>query len=357
LKLLILKSNPRKEGFTEHCVKLFIEGVKDAGVDPEIIDLTSISMDSCKGCFKCWTVTPGKCVQEDDVAGLLQKFLECEGIVMASPLYAYAVSSSLKKFLERTLPLLAPGVNLNDAGRDHNKLRYPDKGPRKMAVILAGGLKDSSHCAGAVESLRLYAEGFGMEFCGALIRPESFFIQFVDTKPRTIKTIETAFVKAGRVFATEGMIGETIRHEVNLPLAPDLKVFENYSNVYWEYASKGYDMEELRRLTEDDIRIMISEMALNFDPVITRDVRNVIQFSFPDKGMDFYLKLDMGKCTHGNTAHDSPDLTIICSSVVWTEIVHRKKDPLKALTTRELVLKGDRSLFRKLPRYFPPPSS
>jgi multimeric flavodoxin WrbA len=102
---------------------------------------------------------------------------------MASPLYAYSVSSSLKKFLERTLPLLAPGVNLSDAGRDHNKLRYPEKGPRKMAVILAGGLKDSSHCAGAIESLRLYAEGFGIEFCGALIRPESFLSSLLIPNP------------------------------------------------------------------------------------------------------------------------------------------------------------------------------
>jgi hypothetical protein len=88
-------------------------------------------------------------------------------------------------------------------------------------------------------------------------------------------------VKAGRAFATEGMIGETIRHEVNLPLAPDLKVFENYSNVYWEYASKGYDMEELRRLTRDDIRIMISEMP-EFDPALP-GCPSCDQFSFLTK--------------------------------------------------------------------------
>ncbi len=355
MKILILKSNPRKSGFTEYCAELFVSGIRDTGIEPEIIDLTAINLGSCRGCFNCWTGTPGKCIQKDDGHQLLHKFLDCNRLVMTSPLYAYSLSSSLKVFMERTLPLLAPGIKLSSTGKDHNNLRYPQRGPEKMSALIVGGLKDPGHYRGAVESLRLYAEGFGIEFCGAMIRPESFFMQFNDTKPKTIKIIETALIKAGRSFASDGMISEEIMNDICLPLAPDLKTFADYSNIYWEYASHGGDLEEIRKKTRDDIRIMMNEMVLSVDPVATKDVRCAIQFNFPDKEMMTYLQINRGNCIAG-VEHPSPDLSISCSSEVWTQIVHREEDPIKAVMAGEIVLKGDKSLFRKIGRYFPPAS-
>jgi hypothetical protein len=55
-----------------------------------------------------------------------------------------------------------------------------------------------AHSEGVPASLRLCAEGFDMAFRGAIIRGESYLLQFTDTQPRTIKSIEMAFEPTGR---------------------------------------------------------------------------------------------------------------------------------------------------------------
>jgi len=359
MKILLLRANPRKNGHTSTLIDWFVSGMRSAGADVNDIDLTLKDVRMCKGCYHCWIVKPGTCVQHDDMSALIEAFLESDILVCASPLYAYSVAASLKIFMERTFPLLSPGVTLSPAGIDRNKIRYPDKGPRKMAAILAGGLKDISNSRGAVETLRLYAEGFNMEFCGALVRPESYLLQFEQAKPKQIKIIETAFIQAGKQLVTEGRIEPDLIEKASSPLSKDLRHFERYSNVYWEIAQsigKGaYDLDVLRDIAYQDVRILMYEMARSVDPVSTSSVKAILYFHFPDKNYHYALFIDKGSCTVDEKEAEKYDLKVTCTSATWAEIIRRELDPLKAFTSGELKLQGDKSLFRKLDRYFPPP--
>jgi multimeric flavodoxin WrbA len=75
MKLLLLRANPNKSGFTQLCVEKFLKGVGETQAQIEDVDLTNLDLKPCRGCFKCWTVTPGKCIQTDDMQALLEKFL------------------------------------------------------------------------------------------------------------------------------------------------------------------------------------------------------------------------------------------------------------------------------------------
>lgn len=360
MNILLLRSNPRKSGFTQKLVDLFAKGVSENASLTDI-DLTRKDLNPCKGCFNCWTATPGVCVQNDSMKELLENFLATDILVIASPLYAFAVSSYCKMFLERTLPLLAPGVVQNPNGVDRNFLRYPERGPKKMAALIVGGLKSSQHMTGVTASLKSYADGFGIEFAGALVRTESYILQFTDTKPKTIKNIETAFYQAGVSLSTDGIISSDIEEKAALQMASDNVYFERYSNIYWNYATevskRGGDLDEARVLTNRDIRLLMYEMARSVDPIACKGVRAVFQFTFPDKNSNFFISIDRGSNTIEERLHENPDITIQCDSTTWVSVILREAEALKLLTNGDIVLKGDKSLFRKLHRFFPPPNT
>jgi multimeric flavodoxin WrbA len=52
----------------------------------------------------------GKCVTEDDMAGLLNKFLVAKAIVVASPNYYYTVSGLMKNMIDRSISLNYRGI-------------------------------------------------------------------------------------------------------------------------------------------------------------------------------------------------------------------------------------------------------
>lgn len=360
MKMLLLQAFPRTDGYTSYCTNLFLKGVAETDCDLTICDITRKDINPCLGCFHCWCATPGRCIQQDAMHTLLETFLASDLIVCASPLYAYAVSSYLKIFFERTLPLLTPGVTKTPQGTDRNRLRYPDRGPKHMAAIIVGGLGAQSHAEGAVTSLKLYAEGFNMNFAGTLVRNESYLLQFADTKPKTVKRIESAFEQAGRTFAQQQRIATELINRAATPLAIDTESFENYSNIYWEYAeavyARGGTLNEIHMLTRSDIRILMQEMARSIDPVSTARLTATLLFVFPDKPTSYTVAIIKGKALLEERDTSAFNLCITCSSTVWAGIVHRTVDPLKALTSGSIKLVGEKELFRKLGRYFPPPN-
>ena len=46
----------------------------------------------------------GVCVQNDDVAAILEKMLEADVIVLATPVYYYSMNGQMKTLIDRTLP-------------------------------------------------------------------------------------------------------------------------------------------------------------------------------------------------------------------------------------------------------------
>jgi multimeric flavodoxin WrbA/putative sterol carrier protein len=357
-KMLFLRANPRKTGFSEGLFNLFVNGAREFA---EIIDidLTKENVSPCYGCYHCWTNTPGICIQHDAMSSIIDHFKTADLMVIATPLYAFGVSSYCKMFLERTFPLLAPGLVLNDKNIELNKLRFPDCKPSSMAVLLVGGLKSAVHADGAIKTLESYAEGFGMKFGGALVRTESFILQFAGTKPKTVKNIEHAFLQAGAEFAESECISKEISDKAALQLAPDIEYFEKYSNIYWQYASdvskRGGSIEEAKELTNRDSWILMHEMSRSIDPVATSGLKASFQFDFPDIGKVFTITVDKGKSSITETAVHKPDVVIKSNSNIWVGVLQRELDPLKQLANGEIVLSGDKSLFRKLHLYFPPP--
>ncbi|MFW5990951.1 MAG: flavodoxin family protein [Candidatus Nanoarchaeia archaeon] len=110
MKIVILDGTHNKNGRTLALVKSFIEGVKSVTkAEVKTFDLLNENIEFCKGCNKCTTdkdpvnVT---CEISDDCQKIKEEALKADIVVFATPIYEYAVSSVMKRFLERCLTLV-----------------------------------------------------------------------------------------------------------------------------------------------------------------------------------------------------------------------------------------------------------
>jgi multimeric flavodoxin WrbA/putative sterol carrier protein len=359
MKILLVRGNARKNGYTRYCTDLLAQGLHEGQAEVIDRDLCGCNIQHCRGCYSCWTTSPGACILRDYMQSLLSDFLAADLVICATPLNAYSCSSVMKAFLDRFLPLTQPGFEVMPNGLPRNALRFPEKWPKKLFALIVGAFKGEENFDAVRKMFSLFADGMHLDYCGDIIRPESYLLQFTLAKPLTIKTIETAFVKAGYELATEGRVSDATRANASLPLSSDMAHFSKYSNIYWEHAvalaNDSLDLKELQKKVTSDVRILMQEMARTFDPAATARVKAVLQFDFPDKEYHFRVAIDKGSCVLSEKESDRPDLRVTVNTDVWAGVFMRTISARDALTDHRITLEGDKSLFSKLDRYFPPP--
>lgn len=100
-KVLILSGSPRKEGNSDILCDAFARGAAEAGHAVEKIRVAEKKIGFCRACYACKQT--GKCAIEDDMAQVLQKMIDADVIVLASPVYFYAMDAQLKAVIDRTV--------------------------------------------------------------------------------------------------------------------------------------------------------------------------------------------------------------------------------------------------------------
>ena len=105
-KILIINGSYRNNGITDQIIteisSLFIE--KD--IEYEIVLLRDKQIRFCSNCRTCTQeegMVPAKCVQNDEMASIIDKIESSNGFVIASPTNYYTVTAIFKRFLERLI--------------------------------------------------------------------------------------------------------------------------------------------------------------------------------------------------------------------------------------------------------------
>lgn len=142
-------SHKGREGNTFIMVEEFLKGAEEAGAETENIILAEKDIMYCKGKFKCWLATPGKCTIHDDMDDLLPRFMGSDVAVFACPVYFDNVPAVMKNFIDRLAPVLLPHFEEDKKGEYRHSKRY-EKYP-KIVVISNAGLPGQTNFE--VESL------------------------------------------------------------------------------------------------------------------------------------------------------------------------------------------------------------
>ncbi len=100
-KVLILSGSPRKGGNSDLLCDEFVSGAKDAGHEVEKIRVQEKKIACCTACYACRDT--GICAIKDDMADIIQKMIDCDVMVLASPVYFYSIDAQLKAVIDRSV--------------------------------------------------------------------------------------------------------------------------------------------------------------------------------------------------------------------------------------------------------------
>ena len=100
-KFLVISGSPRKQGNTDTLIAAVASGIEQCGGQVEIVRIADLNVGPCIACGGC--TKTGRCVIEDDmhVQGVYDKVLTTQNVILASPIYFYAISAQLKMFIDR----------------------------------------------------------------------------------------------------------------------------------------------------------------------------------------------------------------------------------------------------------------
>lgn len=91
-------------------------------------------MNYCTGCGVCNSTH--KCVQKDDMAEIMDKMVNADVIVFATPVYFYTMDAQLKTLIDRTVP------------------RYTEMVDKEVYYILTAADTNAANLEKTVESIR-----------------------------------------------------------------------------------------------------------------------------------------------------------------------------------------------------------
>lgn len=151
MKILLISSSPRKEkSQTFLLAKAVLMGCPDS-VESEIIHLCDCRIEFCRHCEVCHRNIM-QCPVKDDVRSILEKMLQAEGIILASPNYINQITASMKALFDRSrhfihckrlLGKYVAGVISSGSGQDKEVLDYIKHYSHACGAQYAGGVSSS----------------------------------------------------------------------------------------------------------------------------------------------------------------------------------------------------------------------
>lgn len=97
--ILVVVGSGFRGGNTDHLADAFINGARKAGHTVNKVCVGNLPISGCRGCRACQQ--GGQCVLKDAMQEIYPLFAQCDTIVLASPLYFWSISASVKAFIER----------------------------------------------------------------------------------------------------------------------------------------------------------------------------------------------------------------------------------------------------------------
>lgn len=99
MKVLLINASPRKNGNTAVALSQMIEVFKKERIETELFNIGTKPVRGCIACLSCRET--GKCVFDDAVNEAAPKFAECDGLVLATPVYYASANATLSAFCDR----------------------------------------------------------------------------------------------------------------------------------------------------------------------------------------------------------------------------------------------------------------
>ena len=230
----------KTRGNTYIIIDEFARGAEEAGAEVDVVLLAEKEINNCLACLKCWTRTPGMCVLKDDMAELLEKFMNADIVVMATPVYGHNVTGIIKTFLDRMTPIVDPHlVKMGNGSTGHIK-RY-DAYP-KFGLIATGGFPEQRCCDFVSQYFDRVAADLYSEVLFEICKGEAILLKMGDETPLgpLVSEYKHNVRKAAREVVETMKISEGTAEKLNQPFIPE-EIYIEQANQYWDSRIARYE--------------------------------------------------------------------------------------------------------------------
>lgn len=284
MKILAINGSPKgKRSNTWRLTSAFLEGIniqeENGGAQaPEIetLNIGSLNLKPCLGCFSCWNKTPGECCIHDDMQGVIDKILWADVVVWSFPLYYFGLPGQLKTLIDRQLPMSLPFMCTETESGGHPS-RYDMSGKRTVVISTCGfyTAQGNYDCVTNLYDRLCGKGGYTAIFCG---QGELFRVK--ELSERTDEYLSWV-KKAGQEFASGGISGET-RGKLDRNLFPR-DVFEAMADASWGVGESGEK--------EDPSLVFTRQMAALYRKESWQEHDVVLDMNYTDIGKVYRITL------------------------------------------------------------------
>lgn len=329
----------------------FTDGIKaEGGVSADIrtIDVYAAHIEDCRGCFHCWTSTPGKCILNDDVANILTEIAEADVVVWSFPLYYFGMPSKLKALLDRHLPTLIPFIAERSDGSYVHAFRDADRPAgsvmpaAKNVLISGGGLgKKRNNFEALLKQFDILCDGSYTK----IICPQSEAFSHVDV------TDYLSIVKeAGQEYAHSACLSDETERRVNSSLYPP--------EAYVKMADASWDIEDTARgrnleaKGQNAAERFTRQMAATYNPGAFDGVERVFEIYYTDIGAGYQLVMGKNQCEVRLSDFTPYTTRVETPLTVWQDISRGVYSGERAMMEGKYKTLGDLRLLISWNRYF-----
>lgn len=284
MKILAINGSPKgKRSNTWRLTSAFLEGIaakKENGgaqtAEIETLNIGSLNIKPCLGCFSCWSKTPGECCIHDDMQGVIDKILWADVVVWSFPLYYFGLPGQLKTLIDRQLPMSLPFMCTETESGGHPS-RYDMSGKRTVVISTCGfyAAQGNYDCVTSLYDRLCGKGGYTAIFCG---QGELFRVK--ELSERTDEYLSWV-KKAGQEFASGGITGET-RGKLDQNLFPR-DVFEAMADASWGVGESGEK--------EDPSLVFTRQMAALYRKESWQEHDVVLDMNYTDIGKVYRITL------------------------------------------------------------------
>ena len=102
MKVIAFNGSARKDGNTAIMIRQVFGELEKEGIETEMVQFSGQLIRGCIACYKCFENKDQRCAVKTDIANeCIEKMLEADGIILASPTYFADVSAELKALIDR----------------------------------------------------------------------------------------------------------------------------------------------------------------------------------------------------------------------------------------------------------------
>ena len=102
MKVIAFNGSARKDGNTAILVRQTLGVLEAEGIETEMVQLAGQVIRGCTACGQCYKNKNGRCVIDNDVVNeCIEKMVQADGIILASPTYFSDVTAEMKALIDR----------------------------------------------------------------------------------------------------------------------------------------------------------------------------------------------------------------------------------------------------------------